>query len=109
MFGLALEVAIGCTVNCRASAIIYRVQEFMALINRHILEYSVNIHTRSVVHSVNFTVQLIATSSWHIGVQSQMWYLFTPRSPNSLTCQVLSQVPRPDNTDLLQKPKASSH
>ena len=31
--GLALEVAIGCTVSCRASAIIYRVLEFMAIIN----------------------------------------------------------------------------
>ena len=29
----ALEVAISCTVNCRASAIIYRVLEFMAIIN----------------------------------------------------------------------------
>ena len=29
MFGLALEVAIGCTVNCRASAIIYRLLESM--------------------------------------------------------------------------------
>ena len=28
-----LEVAIGCTVNCRAGAIIYRVLEFRAIIN----------------------------------------------------------------------------
>ena len=28
-----LEVAIGCTVNCRASVIVYRVLEFMAIIN----------------------------------------------------------------------------
>ena len=31
--GCALEVAIGCTVNCRASAIIYKVLELMAIIN----------------------------------------------------------------------------
>ena len=31
--GSVLEVAIGCTVNCRASAIIYRVLEFIAIIN----------------------------------------------------------------------------
>ena len=29
----SIEVAIGCTVNCRASVIIYRVLEFMAFIN----------------------------------------------------------------------------
>ena len=29
----SLEMAIGYTVNCRASAIIYRVLEFMAIIN----------------------------------------------------------------------------
>ena len=30
---LPVEVAIGCTVNCQASAIIYRVLEFMVIIN----------------------------------------------------------------------------
>ena len=34
--GRTLEVAIGCTVNCRASVIIYRVLEFMAIINCHL-------------------------------------------------------------------------
>ena len=31
--GWRLEVAISCTVHCRASAIIYRVLELMAIIN----------------------------------------------------------------------------
>ena len=29
----SIEVAIGCTVNCRVSAIIYRVHEFIIIIN----------------------------------------------------------------------------